>query len=259
MRYDRREPNTFSPGTSDGSAKRYTQQAAGRIPVVAGTGSNSTTEAIKLTKHAQKDGADGCLVVAPYYNKPTQRGLIEHFVRIADVGLPIIVYNIPGRTGVDILPETLAHLAHYEIIVGIKEATGSVERVIQDILLCGEKLTYLSGDDPLTLPMISVGAHGVISVLSNLLPKEVVEMLDMARLCDYNTKLQRFLRLFPIMKAMFMETNPIPIKAAMAMMGLLEPVWRSPLVAPSVAARGAIQKEMRKLGLHFSGDCPTSG
>ena len=148
-----------------------------RIPVIAGTGSNSTAEAVSLTKHAKRAGADGALIVLPYYNKPTQQGLAEHCRAIADaVDLPLVLYNIPGRTGVNMLPETVAQLADHPNIVGMKEATGNLEQMTQDIVLCGDKLSFLSGDDTLTLPLMSVGGRGIISVVANIVPKDVSAM-----------------------------------------------------------------------------------
>lgn len=225
------------------------KQAAGRVPVVAGTGSNSTSEALDLTRHACKVGADGCLVVAPYYNRPTQEGLRQHFFAIADVGLPVIVYNIPGRTGVNITPETMAQLAEHPNIIGIKEATGSLEQMTQDILVCGERASYLCGDDTLTIPHMSVGGHGVISVISNLVPSATAEMVHAARDRDWQKARTMHMRMFALCRAMFIETNPIPIKAAMAMMGMLEPVWRLPMTPPAQATSTTISAEMEKFGL----------
>lgn len=225
------------------------EQAAGRVPVIAGTGSNNTTEALNLTQHAKTAGATGCLVVSPYYNKPTQNGLLAYFTAVADVGLPVIVYNIPGRTGVNITPETMAKLAEHPNIIGIKEATGNLEQMTQDILLCGERVTYLCGDDTLTLPLMSVGGHGVISVVSNVMPRETVAMVHAALGGDWNSARKIYLRLFPLCRAMFIETNPIPVKSAMAMMGLLKPVWRSPMTPPTKATAVAIETQMRQAGL----------
>jgi len=227
-------------------------QTARRVPVIAGTGSNSTAEALDLTRHAQKVGAAGCLVVAPYYNRPTQEGLLQHFTAIADVGLPMIIYNIPGRTGVNVIPETMARLAEHPDIVGIKEATGNLEQMTQDILLCGKRASYLCGDDTLTLPHMSVGGHGVISVISNLMPDMVAKMVHAARNGDWEKARAIHLQMFPLCRAMFIETNPIPIKAAMAMMGMLEPVWRRPMTPPSQATIAAIRAEMERFGLTIS-------
>ncbi|MDD5050507.1 MAG: 4-hydroxy-tetrahydrodipicolinate synthase [Candidatus Pacebacteria bacterium] len=227
------------------------EQSAGRVPVIAGTGSNSTQEAIDLTRNAKKVGAQGCLVVAPYYNKPTKAGLLDYFTQVANVGLPVVVYNIPGRTGVNISPETMLEIALHPNIVGIKEATGSLEQTIQDIALCGNRLKYFSGDDTLTLPMMSVGACGVISVVSNIMPRETTDMVHAALVGEWKWKhaREKFLRLFPICKAMFIETNPIPVKTAMAVLGHLEPVWRSPMVAPTESTFRAVVAEMEKVGL----------
>ncbi|MDO8664712.1 MAG: 4-hydroxy-tetrahydrodipicolinate synthase [Candidatus Liptonbacteria bacterium] len=228
------------------------EQAAGRVPVIAGTGSNSTAEALDLTRHAKTAGATGCLIVSPYYNKPTQNGLLAHFNAIADVGLPVVIYNIPGRTGVNITPETMAKLTEHPNIVGIKEATGNLEQMTQDILLCGERATYLSGDDTLTIPLMSIGGHGVISVISNLIPRETTEMVHAALDEDWNRARKIHLRLFPLCRAMFLETNPIPVKAAMAMMGLLKPAWRLPMTPPAKTTASAIEEQMREVGLEIS-------
>lgn len=217
-------------------------QSAGRVPVIAGTGSNNTIEALELTKHAKMAGANGCLVVSPYYNKPMQNGLISHFNAIADVGLPVVIYNIPGRTGINITPETMAKLAKHQNIVSIKEATGNLEQMTMDILFCGKKLTYLSGDDTLTLPLMSLGGHGVISVISNILPNQTREMVNAALNGNWNHARKIHLHLFPLCKTMFTETNPIPVKAAMAMMGLLNPIWRLPMTPPSDINQDKIRK-----------------
>src|SRR5574341_494261 len=188
-----------------------------RVPVVAGTGSNSTAEAIDLTKYAKKAGADGALVVLPYYNKPTQKGLIEHCRAIADAAdLPLILYNIPGRTGVNMLPETVAQLADHPNIVGMKEATGNLEQMTQDIVLCGDKLSFLSGDDTLTLPLMAVGGRGIISVVANIVPKDVADMTHAFLTGDWKRARELHLKLFPLCQAMFIETNPIPVKTSLA-------------------------------------------
>ncbi|MGH7380437.1 MAG: 4-hydroxy-tetrahydrodipicolinate synthase, partial [Candidatus Methylomirabilales bacterium] len=194
---------------------------AGRVPVIAGTGSNSTAEAIALTRHAKEAGADGVLIVNPYYNKPTQAGLLAHFRAIADVvDIPIIMYNIPGRTGVNMLPETVAELAEHPNIVGIKEATGNLEQMTQDIVLCRGKLCFLSGDDTLTLPLMAVGGAGVISVVANIVPADVVEMTHAALSGNWKRAQELHLRLFPLCQSMFYETNPIPVKTAMKLLRL---------------------------------------
>lgn len=226
------------------------QAAAGRVPVIAGTGSNSTAEAIELTGHAKKAGADGVLMVCPYYNKPTQKGLVAHYRAIAEaVDIPIILYNIPGRTGVNMLPETVATLAELPNIVGIKEASGSLEQMTEVIHLCGERITVVSGDDTLTLPLMSVGGKGVISVIANILPKESAEMTNAALNGDWKRAKELHLRMFPLCKAMFYETNPIPVKTAMQLLGRLNGELRLPLAPMSEANRDKLEKALKAYGL----------
>jgi len=226
------------------------EAAKKRIPVVAGTGSNSTAEAISMTKHAKEAGADAALIVLPYYNKPTQKGLIEHCLKIADtVDLPLILYNIPGRTGVNMLPETLAKLADHPNIVGMKEATGNLEQMTQDIVLCGDKLSYLSGDDTLTLPLMSVGGKGVISVVANIVPKDVADMTHAFLNGDWKRARELHLKLFPLCQAMFYETNPIPVKTALAMMGKIREEFRLPLCPLTDANRKKLEAALRSYGL----------
>lgn len=224
--------------------------AAGRVPVIAGTGSNSTAEAIALTRQAKEAGADGVLIVNPYYNKPTQAGLIAHFRAIADaVAIPIIMYNIPGRTGVNMLPETVADLAEHPNIVGIKEATGNVEQMTQDIVLCRGKLCFLSGDDTLTLPLMAVGGAGVISVVANIVPGDVVAMTHAALSGDWKRAQELHLRLFPLCQAMFYETNPIPVKTAMRLLGLGNGQVRLPMTPMGEANVRKLEKAMKAYGL----------
>jgi 4-hydroxy-tetrahydrodipicolinate synthase len=221
-----------------------------RIPVVAGTGSNSTAEAISLTKHAKAAGADAALIVLPYYNKPTQKGLIDHCRAIADAaGLPLILYNIPGRTGVNMLPETVAVLADHPNIVGMKEATGNLEQMTHDIVLCGDKLSFLSGDDTLTLPLMSVGGRGIISVVANIVPKDVADMTHAFLSGDWKRARELHLKLFPLCQAMFLETNPIPVKTALAMMGKLREEFRLPLCSMVDANRKKLETALRNYGL----------
>ena len=222
--------------------------ARDRCKVLAGTGSNSTDEAISLTHHAASAGADGCLLVAPYYNKPTQAGLIAHFQAIAEaVKIPLVLYNIPGRCGVEIAVETVAQLSRNPNIVGIKEAAGSTDRVSQLREVCGRNFTILSGDDSMTLPMMAVGADGVISVASNLVARDVVEMVRLARGGQFKKAQQIHARLFPLFKDLFIETNPVPIKAAMAMAGLLVEKYRLPLCPMSSAHRAQLRQTLRQL------------
>ncbi len=221
-----------------------------RVPVVAGTGSNSTAEAINLTKYAKASGADGALVVLPYYNKPTQKGLIEHCRAIADAAdLPLILYNIPGRTGVNMLPETLAQLADHPNIVGMKEATGNLEQMTQDIVLCGDKLSFLSGDDTLTLPLMAVGGRGIISVVANIVPKDVADMTHAFLNGDWKRARELHLKLFPLCQSMFIETNPIPVKTSLAMMGKIREEFRLPLCPMTEANRKKLETALRNYGL----------
>jgi 4-hydroxy-tetrahydrodipicolinate synthase len=195
------------------------RHAAGRIKVMAGTGSNSTAEAIRLTQWAAKEGADAALMVAPYYNKPTQEGFYQHYRAIAEtIEIPICVYNIPGRTGKNIEPETIIRLAELPTITMVKEATGSLDQASQ--ILCTTDLTLLSGDDSLTLPLMSVGAEGVISVVANIVPLEMKQLVDAFMRDDFAQAMAAHYRLFPLCRDMLsLATNPIPIKAAMAMLG----------------------------------------
>ncbi|MFW6335580.1 MAG: 4-hydroxy-tetrahydrodipicolinate synthase [Phycisphaeraceae bacterium] len=196
-------------------------KVAGRVKVVAGTGSNATAEALELTRHAKDAGADAALVVNPYYNKPTQEGLYRHFALLADeVGLPIVLYNIPGRTGVALTPATVARLAEHDAVIAIKEATASMDTASEIAALTAHRdLAILSGDDSLTLPLMAIGGRGVISVLSNLLPDRVTAMVNAGLGGDLNEARRRHLEMFPLFKGMFLETNPIPIKTAMRMAG----------------------------------------
>ncbi|HVM63152.1 MAG TPA: 4-hydroxy-tetrahydrodipicolinate synthase [Verrucomicrobiae bacterium] len=226
--------------------------AAKRCKVIAGTGSNSTDEAIFMTRHAKEIGADASLQVAPYYNKPSQAGLYAHFRAIAEAAeIPLILYNIPGRCGVDISNDTMARLRRDvpQYIVGLKEATGVVDRVSQIRGMVDREFCILSGDDSLTLPMMSVGAVGVISVVSNVIPRELTEMTHAALKGDFERAGRIHAKLFPLFKDLFIETNPVPVKAAMAMMGLIEEAYRLPLVPLSDANRAQLKKTLQAAGL----------
>jgi 4-hydroxy-tetrahydrodipicolinate synthase len=227
------------------------EQARGRVAVIAGTGSNSTQEAIDLTRHAKSVGADAALVVNPYYNKPTQEGLYRHFRAIAEtVDIPIFVYNIASRTAVNVETETLARLARdCGNIVGVKEASGSLDQMTQVILACGPNFIVLSGDDNLTLPLMAVGGRGVISVIANLVPKDVAEMTHAALEGDWKRARELHLKLFPLCRAAFIETNPIPIKEAMAMLGMIEPELRLPMCRMSDANRERLRGVLRQQSL----------
>jgi 4-hydroxy-tetrahydrodipicolinate synthase len=225
---------------------------AGRCKVIAGTGSNSTDEAVFMTRHAAAAGADASLQVAPYYNKPTQAGLYAHFRAIAvATPLPMIIYNIPGRCGVDVSNETIAQLRRDlpDKVVGLKEATGNVDRVSQLRALLDREFCILSGDDSLSLPMMSVGAAGVISVASNIVPREVAELVRAALKGDFERAGRIHGKLFALFKDLFIETNPVPVKAALAMMGRIEESYRLPLVALREANRAQLRNTLQSLGL----------
>ena len=234
---------------------RAASPAGRKIWVVAGTGSNSTEEALSLTRHAQDVGVDAALMVNPYYNKPTQEGLYRHFKTVADaVDLPIVLYNIPGRTGVTMSPQTIARLAIHPNVVGVKEATGSLDMASEIATLCGpgegsNGFTILSGDDSLTLPLMSIGAKGVISVLSNLIPREVAALVAATLEGDYARAREAHLRLFPLFKTMFIETNPIPIKTAMAICGSDSGELRLPLCEPSPEHRQQLSTILERFDL----------
>lgn len=228
----------------------------GRVPVIAGTGSNSTTEAIALTRAAKEAGADAALLISPYYNKPTQEGIYQHYRAVAEsTRVPLIVYNIPGRTASKIEATTIARLAELEQIVGLKEATGSLDETQEVIRLCGEKIDVYSGDDSLTLPIMAVGGVGVISVVANVMPKESAEMVAACRRGDWDTARRLHYRLLPLMRALFLETNPIPVKAALAMMGYCRDEVRLPLLPMSEAPRGKLRAVMQQLGLPLKEQC----
>jgi 4-hydroxy-tetrahydrodipicolinate synthase len=219
--------------------------AAGRVPVVAGTGSNSTDMAIKYTKMAQEAGADGSLQVAPYYNKPTQEGLYRHFAAIAEsTQLPLILYNIPGRTSVTISAETMARLAEIPNIVGVKDSTLSMNMISDVISLCGEEFDVLSGDDPMTLPLISLGGVGVISVASNVAPGAVSDMVKALLEGDWERGRELHYELLPLFRALFVETNPIPVKTAASLLGLCSDEMRLPLIPMSGENLRRLQETM---------------
>jgi 4-hydroxy-tetrahydrodipicolinate synthase len=210
--------------------KTVVDEVNSKIPVIVGTGTYSTEEAVRLSKEAQDLGADGLLVVAPYYNKPTQEGLYLHFKAISEaVDLPIIVYNIPGRTGVNVEVQTLVRLSQFDNIVAVKEASGNLAQVMDIIEALGDRITVLSGDDNLTLPIMALGGKGVISVISNLLPKPMVEFVEAALKGDFKKAKELHYHLLPLFKAAFIETNPIPIKTMMNLVGMKAGRCRLPL------------------------------
>ena len=221
--------------------------AAGRMVVIAGTGANSTTEAITLTRHAIDAGADASLQVTPYYNKPNQDGLARHFAAVADLGLPVVLYNVPGRTSREIAVDTVVKLANHPQIVAVKEAGGSVDRVSAILARCN--IAVLSGDDMLTLPMMVVGATGVISVASNVAPAGVVEMTNAALSGDWGRARELHFKYYRLFCDLFIDTNPIPVKAAMAMMGLVEEVYRLPLCALASEPKVRLRECLKELKL----------
>ncbi|QCQ20890.1 4-hydroxy-tetrahydrodipicolinate synthase [Desulfoglaeba alkanexedens] len=227
------------------------EQVNGRVPVVAGTGSNNTAEAIRLTKHAKECGANGALMISPYYNKPTQEGLYRHFKAVADsVDIPIIVYNIPGRTAVNIEPETIARLAEIPNIVGVKEATGSMKQITDIIRLCGDDFTVLSGEDYITFPLLAVGGKGVISVVSNVAPKDMADLCTLYLEGKVREARDLYYRVLPLCHALFYETNPAPVKAALKMMGkIASDEVRLPLVPMQPANRERLKKVIEDYGL----------
>ncbi|MBL8038073.1 4-hydroxy-tetrahydrodipicolinate synthase [Nitrospira sp. CMX1] len=201
-----------------------------RVPVVAGTGSNSTDEAIALTKHAKQAGADAALLITPYYNKPTQEGLYRHYRAVAEaVDLPLVLYNIPGRTGVNMLPATIARLSTLPTIVGVKEGSGSVQQASDLVQMCGDRLTVLAGDDALTLPMMAVGGKGVITVTANIMPAEMAGLVKAFTDGKIEEARRLHFKLSPLFAALFFETNPIPVKEALGLMGKIDPELRLPL------------------------------
>ena len=222
-----------------------------RVHVIAGSGSNSTAEAIELTKHAEQAGASGVLVVNPYYNKPTQEGLYRHYRAVAEsAAIPVITYNIASRTAVNVETATMARLARdCKNIVGVKEASGSLDQMSQVIAACGPTFTVLSGDDNITLPLMAIGGHGVISVIANIVPRETADLVHAALEGDFKRARDLHYRLFPLARTAFLETNPIPIKEAMAMAGMLEPEFRLPMCRMSDANRETLRGIIRQYGL----------
>jgi 4-hydroxy-tetrahydrodipicolinate synthase len=226
------------------------EQAAGRVPIIAGTGSNETSYAVSLTREACRAGADAALVVTPYYNKTTQKGLIRSFTEIADCSeLPIILYNVPSRTGLNIEPATYEALAKHENIVGIKEANSDIAKIVETVSRVGDSLALYSGNDDQIVPILSMGGLGCISVLSNIMPRQTVEITDRYFAGDIKGSAELQCRYFPLIKALFSEVNPIPVKAAMAALGFCENYLRLPLTTMEEANYIKLLDEMRKQGL----------
>lgn len=230
--------------------KEVVSAARGRIPVIAGTGANNTEEAIRLTRDAKRDGADACLLVTPYYNKPPQEGLYQHFLAVARaVDIPQIVYNVPGRTACDMLPETVERLGKVPNIIGIKEATGNIERAREIMDRCGPDFTVLSGDDATALELILAGGHGDISVTANVAPRKMAAMCDAALAGDVETARALNAELDPLHRDLFIETSPIPAKWALYEMGHIDSGIRLPLVPLSVPAQERLRQTLRECGL----------
>ena len=224
------------------------QEAAGKVPVLAGAGGYDTREVVHVGQRMRKVGAQGILSVTPYYNKPTPEGLYQHYTAIAEgVGLPLIVYNVPGRTGVNVDPKTLARLATIPNIVGVKEASGNMGQICEVCRSVPESFIVLSGDDSLTLPVMSVGGRGIVSVASNGVPAEMSKMVELAEANDFAAARKIHASLMPFLTVNFVEANPIPIKAAMAMMGLLEERYRLPMVPPQPASKEKIAAVLEQL------------
>ena len=226
------------------------QETKKRVPVIAGTGANATREAIELTAAAKAVGADGTLQVTPYYNKPTQDGLYRHFKAVVDAAqLPMVVYNVPGRTGCDLLPETIARLCELPLVVGVKEATGNLQRAAQIIARVGDRVAMLSGDDATALPFFAVGGNGCISVVSNVVPADMAAMWDAAAAGNRNKARELHYKVFPLSEGLFIEANPIPVKAALAMMGKIADEIRPPLYPMTGANREKVRKILAVLKL----------
>jgi 4-hydroxy-tetrahydrodipicolinate synthase len=227
--------------------KEVAAQAKGRCKVLAGTGANSTAEAVELTAAAKAFGVDGTLQVTPYYNKPSAKGLVAHFSAVADLGVPVVLYNVPGRSAREIPVEVVKELAQHDYVVSVKEAAGSVDRVSNILDVC--KIEVLSGDDALALPMISVGACGVISVASNVMPAKIVALIQAALQGDFETAKTLHQKYHALFGTLFIETNPIPIKAAMAMKGLMEETYRLPLCSMEPKNREILKTALESAGI----------
>lgn len=245
------ENATIEPEDQDKVIRFTVEKVAHRVPVIAGTGTNNTAHVLHNTRNACAAGADAILVVTPYYNKATQNGLITHFTAVADEStVPVILYNVPSRTGCNLLPKTIAKLAEHPRIAAVKEATGSLAQMVEIMALCGDKIDVYSGEDALTVPMMAMGGAGTISVLSNVVPAQAVAMTDACLAGDYKTAAQLQCKLLPLTNALFSEVNPIPAKAAVSAMGFGEENLRLPLTPMEDANRQKLFEEMRKLGVN---------
>jgi len=244
------ESATLSHEEHDAVVKTVVNTVNKRVPVIAGTGSNSTAEAVRLTRAAEKSGADGALMISPYYNRPTQEGIYQHYRTVAsEVGIPIIVYNIPGRTGSKIEPETLARMAEIDNIAGVKEATGSVDQAIDVIRLCGDRLAVYSGEDSLIFSLMALGGKGVISTVANVAPKQTAELAEACLKGDWERGRSLQFKLIPLIRSLFIETNPIPVKTALSLMGKCSGELRLPLTPMAEGNFKKLNQAMADFGL----------
>jgi 4-hydroxy-tetrahydrodipicolinate synthase len=244
------ESATLSHAEHERTVAFTVEAARRRVPVIAGAGSNSTDEAIALTKHAKQAGADGALLITPYYNKPTQEGLFRHYKAVADaVDLPLVLYNIPGRTGVNMLPATIARLASCRTIVGVKEGSGSVQQASEIIQACGDRLSVLAGDDVLTLPILALGGKGVITVTANIAPADMARLVDSFLAGRVEEARKVHYKLAPLFAALFYETNPIPVKEALTMMGKIDGELRLPLCPMAPETKQKLAGALKDYGL----------
>ncbi|MBQ5607811.1 MAG: 4-hydroxy-tetrahydrodipicolinate synthase [Oscillospiraceae bacterium] len=242
------ESATLSPEERKAVIRFTVKQVNGRVPVIAGTGTNNTEHVLDFTKSACDDGADAVLVVTPYYNKATQKGLINHYTAVADVSeRPVIMYSVPSRTGCNLLPDTVATLAQHPQIAALKDANGNIDQTVETIAKCGDLLDIYSGEDSLTVPMLSMGAAGCISVLSNVVPSMAVEMCNKFFAGDIAAAAGLQCKMLPLIRALFSEVNPIPAKAAVAAMGFGEEFLRMPLSPMEDGTRAVLLERMRKL------------
>jgi len=243
------ESATLSHQEHDEVIRAVIKAVSKRIPVIAGTGSNSTDEAVRLTRAAEKSGADGALMISPYYNRPTQEGIYQHYKKVAsEVGIPIIIYNIPGRTGSKIEPETLARLAEVKNIAGVKEATGSVDQAIDVIRLCGDRFAVYSGEDSLIFSLMALGGKGVISTVANVAPKETAQLTEACLHGNWEKGREIQFKLLPLIRSLFIETNPIPVKTALSLMGKCTAELRLPLTPMTEGNLKKLTLAMRDFG-----------
>ena len=245
------EPATMTPQEKQAAIQCCVSTVSGRVPVIAGAGSNNTSAAVEAARLARSLKADAILSVTPYYNKCTPKGLHAHYEAIASVGLPVIIYNVPGRTGLNITPPVLESLADIPELAAVKEASGSIDQLTDMLARCGDRFTFYSGEDGLTLPMLSLGAQGVISVASNILPADMQKLCELFFSGDINTAAKLQIKLYPLIKALFCEVNPIPVKTVAALMGICRQTMRLPLTQMEEANRSRLISAMREYGVNI--------